>query len=313
MEHVVALDVGGTGIKAALVTADGRVAHAERRPTGREQGPAAVVEGILGFADTMRRRGAERLGAEPGAVGLALPGIVDEGSGTAVFSANIGWRDVPIRRLMADRLGLPVRLSHDVRAGGVAEARLGAARGSEHVLFLPIGTGIAGAMVLGGQPYAGGHGAGGEIGHVIVRPDGPACGCGARGCLETVASAAAVARRYAEATGREPAGVTAEEVASRTAEDDPAATRVWAETVAALADGLVMYTSLLDPELIVVGGGLGESGEVLLAPLRAAVAERLTFQIPSKIVAAELGDEAGSLGAGLLAWDLLATSRETAR
>jgi glucokinase len=310
VRYVVALDVGGTGMKASLVAAGGEVAHAERRATGRERGPDAVVAGVLDFAADMAAEGERRLGTRPGAVGLALPGVVDEAAGVGVFSANIGWRDVPFRRLAQDRLGVPVRLAHDVRAGGVAEVRLGAARGYEHVLFLPIGTGIAAAMLLGGRPYAGAHGAGGEIGHVVVRPDGPACGCGARGCLETLASASAVARRYGEATGQN--GISAAEVAGRAAAGDPAASAVWAQTVAALADGLVAYTSLLDPELVVVGGGLARSGEALLAPLREAVARRLTFQIPSRIVAAELGDEAGTLGAGLLAWDLLASASETA-
>jgi glucokinase len=310
VEHVVALDVGGTGIKAALVSAGGQVEYTARRATERERGPEAVIEGILDFAQAMQREGTSRLGVPPRAVGLALPGIVDESGGIAVFSANIGWRDAPVRRLMEERLGLPVRLSHDVRAGGVAEARLGAARGSDHVLFMPIGTGIAGAIVIAGRPYPGGHGGGGEIGHVVVRPGGPSCGCGNRGCMETLASAAAVARRYAEVTGI--AGVSAEEVARRAADGDLAATGVWTEAVTALADGLVICASLLDPELVVIGGGLAESGEILLAPLRRAVAERLTFQIPSRIVAAALGDEAGSLGAGLLAWDLLDASTETA-
>ncbi|WP_438486488.1 ROK family protein [Streptomyces sp. S186] len=306
MKHVIALDVGGTGMKAALAGADGTLLYEARRPTGRERGPEAVVETILGFAAELRDLGRERFGGTALAAGLAVPGIVDEATGTAVYAANLGWRDVPLRALLSQRLGgVPVALGHDVRTGGLAEGRIGAGRDADRFLFVPLGTGIAGAIGIGGRIEAGAHGSAGEIGHIVVRPGGPACGCGQRGCLETVASAAAVGRDWAAASGDPRAG--AADCAQAVASGDPRAREVWQAAVDALADGLVTGLTLLDPRTLIIGGGLAEAGDTLFAPLRAAVAARVTFQQLPSIVPAALGDAAGCLGAGLLAWDLLAT------
>ncbi|OII67377.1 MULTISPECIES: ROK family protein [unclassified Streptomyces] len=307
MEHVIALDVGGTGMKAALVGADGSLLYEARRPTGRKRGPGAVVESILGFAADLLATGEERYGVRAAAAGVAVPGIVDPDEGVAVYAANLGWRDVPLRSLLGARLGgLPVALGHDVRAGGLAEGRVGAGRGADRFLFVPLGTGIAGAIGIGGGIEAGAHGYAGEIGHIVVRPGGPACGCGQRGCLETLASAAAVSRAWAEASDDPTAD--AADCAKAVEDGDPVAVRVWTTAVDALADGLVTALTLLDPRTLIIGGGLAEAGETLFTPLRAAVEERVTFQKLPSIVPAALGDTAGCLGAGLLAWDLLATA-----
>ncbi|HEV7897069.1 MAG TPA: ROK family protein [Planosporangium sp.] len=308
---VVALDVGGTGIKCALVDATGRVRHAERHPTGRERGPDAVVTTILDIAEGLVRT-AGRTGLRPRAVGVVVPGVIDEAGGVAVWSANVGFRDVPLRERIEKRLGLPAALGHDVRAGGLAEARLGAGRGYRHVLVVPIGTGIAAAHVVDGRVFTGAHGAAGELGHIVVRPDGPACGCGLRGCLEAVASASAVARRYAEratATGEAQAPAGADRIAALAAAGDPVAAAVWRETIDALADGLLTGLALFDPEAVVVGGGLAEAGDALLTPLGRALRARLTFHREPALFRAALGDEAGCLGAGLIAQDAL--NRET--
>ncbi|SIQ20380.1 ROK family protein [Micromonospora avicenniae] len=296
---VVALDVGGTGIKCGLVRPDGVAVHAERHPTEAARGPAAVVDTILDVAaglTGMARAG----GLTPVALGIAVPGVVDEARGVAVWSANVGFRDVPLRDLAVARLGLPATLGHDVRAGGIAEARLGAGRGAGHVLFVAIGTGIAAAHVVDGAANIGAHGAAGEFGHILVRPDGPRCGCGRPGCLEAVASAAAVGRRYQELAGTPG---TAAEVAERAAAGEPVAVRVWQEAVEALADGLATAQALFDVATVVVGGGLAQAGARLLDPLRAALRERVTFHREPRLVAAALGDEAGCLGAALLALD----------
>ncbi|GHC73566.1 ROK family protein [Streptomyces cinnamoneus] len=309
MKHVIALDVGGTAIKAALVAADNTFLHETRRATARDKGPEAVVAGILDLAAELRDLGAARFGEAASAVGVAVPGIVDTATGTAVYAANLGWRDVPLREMLGARLGgaTPVALGHDVRTGGLAEGRIGAGRGADRFLFVPLGTGIAGAIGIGGRIEEGAHGYAGEIGHISVRPgpDGPECGCGGRGCLETVASASAVSRAWAAATGDPAADAAA--CAAAVAAGDPRARAVWRHAVDALADGLVMGLTLLDPGTLIIGGGLAEAGETLFAPLRAAVAERITFQKLPLIVPAALGDTAGCLGAGLLAWDLLAT------
>lgn len=298
-------------MKAALIGADGGLLHQARRPTGRERGPDAVVEGILGFAAELRAYGAERFGEPAAAAGVAVPGIVDEERGIAAFAANLGWRDVPLRDLLAERLGTPVALGHDVRTGGLAEGRIGAGKGADRFFFVPLGTGIAGAIGIDGRVEAGAHGFAGEIGHIVVRPGGTPCPCGQRGCLERFASASAVSQAWAEACGDPDAD--AADCAKAVQSGDAGAQAVWQEAVDALADGLVTALTLLDPGTLIIGGGLAEAGETLFAPLRKAVRRRVTFQKPPSIVPAALGDTAGCLGAGLLAWDLLNASTTSRR
>lgn len=306
MRHVIALDVGGTGMKAALVGADGALLHEARRATGRERGTDAVVESILDFAAELRALGEARFGQPATAAGVAVPGTVDAERGTAVYSANLGWRDLPLRDLLGARLeGTPVALGHDLRTGGLAEGRLGAGRDVDRFLFVALGTGIAAAIGIDGRVEPGAHGSAGEIGHIVVRPDGPPCGCGRRGCLERLASAAAVSRAWAAASGDEDAD--AADCARAVRSGDPRAERVWQDAVDALADGLVTGLTLLDPRVMILGGGLAEAGETLFSPLRAAIEARVTFQPLPLIVPAALGDTATCLGAGLLAWDLAAT------
>ncbi|MDX6363909.1 MAG: glucokinase [Streptomyces sp.] len=293
-------------MKAALVGAEGELLHQARRATGRERGPDAVIETILGFAADLRAHGERHLGEPAAAAGVAVPGIVDAGLGLAVYSANLGWRDVPLRRLLSERLhGVPVALGHDVRTGGLAEGRIGAGQGADRFLFVPLGTGIAGAIGIDGKVEAGAHGFAGEIGHIVVRPGGTACPCGQHGCLERYASAAAVSQAWAEASG-DP-GADAADCAKAVESGDARAVRVWQDAVDALADGLVTALTLLDPRTLIIGGGLAEAGETLFTPLRAAVERRVTFQKLPTVVPADLGDTAGCLGAGLLAWDLLET------
>ncbi|AEM88067.1 ROK family protein [Streptomyces violaceusniger Tu 4113] len=306
VKHVIALDVGGTGMKAALIGADTTLLHEARRPTERERGPEAVVAAILDFAAELREIGERRFGGPPVAAGVGVPGVLDEDRGVAVFAANLGWSDVPLRALLTERLGgIPVALGHDVRMGGLAEGRIGAGEGARRFLFVSVGTGIAGAIGIDGRIDPGAHGSSGEIGHIVVRPGGPACGCGQSGCLETLASAAAVGRAWAGASGDPTAD--AADCAKAVRSGDPRAVAVWGEMVGALADGLVTGLTLLDPGVLIVGGGLAEAGETLFAPLRTAIEERLTFQQLPRIVPAALGDTAGCLGAGLLAWDRLST------
>ncbi|MFE9248575.1 ROK family protein [Streptomyces sp. NPDC007088] len=306
MKHVIALDVGGTGMKAALVGAEGELLYEARRETGRERGPEAVVEGILAFAAELRGYGIEHYGEPASAAGVAIPGVVDAEKGVAVFAANLGWENVPLRDLLTERLGgLPVALGHDVRTGGYAEGRLGAGRDADRFLFLALGTGIAGAIGIDGVIEPGAHGGAGEIGHVVVRPGGVPCGCGQRGCLERLASASAVTAAWSAATGDPRA--TAADCSRAVDAGDPRALAVWEEAVEALADGLLTAITLLDPRTLIIGGGLAEAGDTLFVPLRAAVASRITFQQLPSIVPATLKDTAGCLGAALLAWDLLDT------
>ncbi len=293
---VVAVDIGGTSIKAGVFGADGRLGPVDRTatpPAGTDGAPVIdAVEGIV-----RRLSGAAR----PDAVGVVVPGIIDDAAGVAVHAENLGWHDVALRDLLATRLGCPVAVGHDVRAGGLAEHRAGALRGAGNAAFLPVGTGIAAALILDGRVFAA-DGYAGEIGHVDV---GHAleCACGGRGCLEAIASAAAVARRYAVATGTPVTG--SRDVAELVRRGDPAAVAVWDDALDALAYGLSLLTGVVAPAVVAIGGGLGESADLVLRPLAGRLAARLTFQRPPRIVAAELGDRAGCVGAGLLARELV--------
>ncbi|WP_314614037.1 ROK family protein [Streptomyces stackebrandtii] len=309
MRHVIALDVGRTGMTAALVGLDGTLLYEARRATGRERGPAAVVESILGFAKELRTHGQTRFGTAAEAAGVAVPGLVDAERGVAVRSAGLGWRNVPLRGLLRHKLGrIPVALAQEVHARGLAEGRIGAGRGAGRFLFVSVGTAVAGAIGIEDGIESGAGGRAGEIGHLVVRPGGPVCGCGRRGCLEALASAAAIGRAWAAASGAPAPAADAGDCAQAARAGDAAATGVWRAAVDALADGLLTAHTVLDPRTLIVGGPLAEAGDILFVPLRAAVAERLTFQKPPTIVPAALGDAAGRLGAGLSALDLLAAA-----
>ncbi|RAN69616.1 hypothetical protein B5P43_35445 [Bacillus sp. SRB_336] len=288
---MIALDVGGTAMKGAVLQSDGRVREFHRWPTRREEGPGAVVNAVLAAID-------ELLIQAPNArsVGLVVPGLVDDQAGVALYSENIGWRDVHFREMLVNRTGLSVGFGHDVRAGGLAERVLGAAQGATDVLFMPIGTGISGAMYVEGRSID--NKFAGEIGHIDVN-SGQVCACGATGCLETVATGPSIARRYNALTGSSVAG--AKPVVERMLQGDRTAARVWEEAVDAIAHVLVQYVTLLSPELIVIGGGLSAAGGKLLEPLRTSLHRRLVWQEQPRIVPAALGDNAACLGAGLLA------------
>ena len=302
---VVALDVGGTTIKGGVCDRDAAVVHRERRGTAARDGAGAVVDGIVALADALAADGRRRFGADGVVgIGLAVPGLVDEARGVALEAVNLPWRDLALADVVAGRSGLPVVLSHDVRAAAAAEAALGAGRGAGDFLFVAIGTGIGAAIVVGGEPYAGAHGRAGELGHTVVEPDGPPCECGGAGHLEAIASAAAIERAYADAGGAD--GASAREVAALARASDPIARSVWDRAVAALAAGLASAVAVLDPARIVIGGGLAGAGDALFAPLAAAVADRVDVGAPPPIVPAALGAEAGCRGAALLAWRALA-------
>jgi glucokinase len=306
---VAAVDVGGTRIKAALVTAayDTRAAVTTPTPKDIAVDIGAVVHATV--TDLLAMAAQDDRQARLVGCGIVVPGLVDEAGGVGLLSVNLGWRELPIRDPVASVLGVPTVVGHDVRAGLLAETRLGAARGAQHALFLPVGTGIAGALLLDGAVVTA-DGRAGELGHLVIDPAGPPCGCGATGCLEVIASAAAIEREYAARTG---VTAAAEEVAVRASAGDPDAAEVWARAVAALAQAIVATVTITGVDLVLIGGGLAESGAVLLDPLRAAVASRLTFQRPPRLERAAFGARAGCLGAACLAWDRAVIPRGEAR
>ncbi|WP_026426106.1 ROK family protein [Actinokineospora inagensis] len=290
-QHVVAVDVGGTSIKAALVDRDLRAITTLREPTRR----VGEVADVAQIAELINKLGE---GHEVVGAGVAVPGIVDDNLGLVRAAVNLGWVDVPLRDQVADATGVPLLVRHDVRTGGLAEFTVGAGKGADDALFLPVGTGIAAAVQVDGR-MLGAAGYAGEIGHVVVDPDGAVCGCGTRGCLETLAAAPAFARRYAERTGRtvaDAAGVAA------LLSTDPDARAVWRDAVDALATALLAAVTLFGPAVIVIGGGVAEAGEALVGPVREELLSRLQFQRRPDVVRAALGQDAGRVGAALLGW-----------
>jgi glucokinase len=292
---VLGVDVGGTGIKARTTTHDGQVLDEQRVPTPRDDPAAASLGRVVADLAVRARAMVEQHGTTLDAVGLVVPGVVDEDAGRSVMSVNLGWRDVPVRdtvtaALRAVGIDVPLAFGHDVRAGALAEVRAG---GLDHgaVAFVPVGTGLASALVVDGGVVSG-EGWAGEIGQVRIQ-QGPHAGLR----LEEVASAGAVARR----SGTE----SAHAAMLRVRQGDPVATAVWADCVDALADAIAWIAAVAGCRAVVVGGGLAESGPMLLDPLRDAVAERLVGIRTPTLLAARHGDAAGAIGAGLLARDLL--------
>jgi glucokinase len=280
----IGIDVGGTTIKGLRFAASGAVEAEFRLPTpSPDPTGERVVEAVA--------RVVAGLGGAPGTpVGLVVPGIVDEARGLAVWSANVGFRDVPLRSLASARLGVDVAFGQDVRAGALAEIRSGAARSvTGDVAFVPVGTGIAAALFVDGRMLVSG-GWAGEIGQSVL-VSGPHAGLR----VEEVASASATARRAGEPD--------ALSVARRVESGDGAAAAVWAETVAVLADALAGLVVAVAPQTIVIGGGLAQAGALLLDPLGVELRRRLgTLRSPA-LVAAGHGDLAAAIGAALLAVD----------
>ncbi|SJN38377.1 Predicted N-acetyl-glucosamine kinase 2, ROK family [Microbacterium esteraromaticum] len=292
---VLAFDVGGTDIKSALFDADGTALGLRRTPTPVSGGAEGLMERLAELADELKE---QHPLVVPEAVGVVVPGIVDAESGIAVFSSNLGWRGAPIRDLASARFGMPVAFDHDVRAASWAERVLGGAREYANSVVLIIGTGIAGALLIDGRPYMAG-GYAGEIGHSPIG-EWP-CPCGARGCLEAVASAGAISRRYAEATGVSIGG--AKEVISRVAAGDEVAGQIWNEALDALTLAIAQLTAVIAPDAVVIGGGLSRAGDALFDELRTRLADRLSFHRIPQLVPAELSGNAGILGSALRARD----------
>ena len=294
MSYVVAVDVGGTGIKSALVDSDLtiidtlNVSTPQNDPSGN-----AVASAIEAIVDHFKARGAIS------AVGLAVPGALDERAGISRWTGNLGWKNVPIVSLVQEKIGIPVAFKHDVRAGAVAEMRRGTLSGISHGIFLPIGTGIAAAFILDGEIRAA-DGYAGEVGHINVGSN-RACVCGKSGCLEATSSTRAIAKAYRERSGQEK---TTEEIVSLI-DSDSIAGEVWDEAIVGLVNGCMYMITMIAPEVITLGGGLAQSGNLLVDALNRGLDSQLTFQRRPEIRLAHYGMRAGSIGCALIALDLV--------
>ena len=301
-DAVLAFDVGGTDMKVGVILdnmGQGNVGQGgvevrdlQRHPTpldGERSGESVCARIVELTADYRRSHPELNISA----VGVTVPGIVDEAAGVGIYSANLGWRNFPFAATLTEALGLPVGFGHDVGMAGEAEFQLGAAVGKSDVLVLVIGTGIAAAVMCDGKRVAGG-GYAGEIGHALVPgPDGKLA------ILESLGSAGAIARRYTQATGEAVAG--ARDVLARAEDGDPAALIVWKHAIDALAFGVAQCVSLLGTETVVLGGGLSMAGAPLFDALAVRVDELLTFHRRPQYFHAALGENAGLIGSALKA------------
>lgn len=301
---VLAFDVGGTDVKAGLVDTQGTVLGLRRVPTPVDpiHPGEAVLDRLAVLADELA---AEFPGIPPKAAGVIVPGIVDPVEGIGVYSANLGWRDFPFTAEASKRLGIPVAFDHDVRSAAAVEHRFGGSRDFKDVVVMVVGTGIAAAVFSGGSPVTAG-GFAGELGHAQV--PNPDAGPGLPGAtiLEAVGSAGAIAKRYAAGSGAPVTG--ARDVLLRAKAGDELAARVWSDALDALAFTICQCVNIMGTEAVVIGGGLAEAGEELLQPLRARVDRTLDFQRRPQLIRAQLGQDAGLLGAALNARALLGTT-----
>jgi len=303
-EYMGAVDLGGSKILSVIADGDGRRLGEDRRSTSAEEGPELVLERIVGsLENALAKAGLQR--GDLTAVGICSPGPCDIDAGVISSAPNLpGWRDVPICRYLEERLGVPTRLENDANAAALGEHVYGAGRGCRH-----LSTGIGGGLIIDGRLYRGATGVAGELGHMVIDPDGPLCGCGNRGCLEALASGTAIAARGEELVAQggsallaklaqEQGKLTAETVARAADQGDIACQGIIRRAAYYLGVGLASYVNIFNPEVIILGGGLTKEGELLLGPARAEMEARAMSEALKavQLKLAELGDYVGVMG-----------------
>lgn len=311
----IGLDVGGTKIAGAVVDPEGVILARRLVPTESDE-PASIVAAMVKVARELKA-------AAPaaGAVGVGAAGLVDVNRGVILGAPNLAYRNVPVRDTLSDRLGIPAVVDNDANVAALAEAVHGAGRGAGDQIMVTVGTGIGGGIIIGGRIYRGHYGVGAELGHIVVDPDGPVCGCGNRGCWEAVASGNAIgrlARQRVEggagadllaAVGGDLDAITGELVGESAADGSAFARDVLAEIGRYLGIGLASIVNIFDPEVIVMGGGAAAgTGELLLGPARDSMKAHIlgvSWRTPVRVVPATLGNDAGVVGAAQLARELL--------
>jgi glucokinase len=310
---VIGIDLGGTFIKAAIVSRRGRVLARLKRPTEASLGKEQIVDNILSMIRTFKTYPFSRGGIS--AVGMGLPGVMDFHQGVISTSPNLpGWKNMPIRQMLSQRIEIPFYLENDANAAALGEKWMGAAKDAQDFCFLTLGTGVGGGLVLGGKIWHGADGMAGEVGHMTIDPDGPRCGCGNRGCLEMFASAKALQLMIREArssgrTSRFFRGLKMNEISGevihRAAKaGDRISREAFARMGSALGIGIASLVNLLNLEKVVLGGGLSAAWKFFVPALREEVRRR-AFAVPARrarIVRAAVGEDAGVLGAAYIAW-----------
>jgi glucokinase len=308
--YAIGIDIGGTKIAGALVDAAGAIIRENRVPTPAHDADA-VADAVVALVNELAD------GVEVDGVGVAAAGFVDADRAKIVYAPNLSWRNEPFKEKLQARISAPVFIENDANAAGWAEYRFGAGRGFKHMVMLTIGTGVGGAIVADGHLLRGGFGLAAELGHMTMIPGGRLCGCGELGCIEAYGSGTALLRSAKElvASG-EPAGarlaqlqdehgeLTGAQVYQALLEKDGGALELLNDLGASLGQTIATLCSVLDPEIVVIGGGVSAAGDLLLEPIRASYLKHLPardFRPQLKIVVAEFVNEAGVVGAADLA------------
>ena len=304
-----AIDLGGTNVRAIVAGLDGKISGSDRRPSRASDGLDATIETLLASLEGACSEAGVEAGVLRG-LGVASPGWVDTERGVVPAAPQlIGWRDVPLVEILQERLGVTVRLENDANAAALGENAFGAGRGTRHMLYITVSTGVGAGIIADGRLYRGAKGSAGEIGHTIIDPSGPPCGCGSRGCLESLSSGTAIARRAAEAADRGGSAILAaireregrlgaRQVADAARQGDAASAAIYEEAGRFLGIALANAVNLLSPEAIILGGGVMQAKELFLPraeeEMRAfALDEPLKYM---RLAEAELGDRAGVMG-----------------
>ncbi len=304
--HAVGIDIGGTKIAGAVVAADGSIVREARVPT-----PATDSDAIAAAVVEMVRElsaGEQVVGA-----GVAAAGFIDADQANIVYAPNLSWRNEPFKAKLEAKLDLPILIENDANAAGWAEYAFGVGRGYRSMVMLTIGTGVGGAIINDSKLFRGGFGIGGELGHFIVDPGGRLCGCGMKGCVEQYGSGTALlraAKDLAASTASDGARLrelesqagtlTGKEVYQAITEGDAGALRILAELGTWLGTAIGSFTAILDPEIVVIGGGVSAAGDLLLNPIRDAYLAHLPargFRPELEVKGAELLNDAGVVGA----------------
>lgn len=289
--QVLGLDVGGTTIKSGLVDSLGNLTDLRRTPTPQDTSGEKLVAALSELVSSYKESNPNL-----SAVGLCVPGIVDSENGIAVWSGTLGWRDLPLASQLSNKTGLPVKLVHDVTAGGVAEQTIGAAKGFDSAVVIAIGTGLAASVILDGKIYRP-HSAVGELGHVPTRNNRP-CVCGKSGCLEMTCSGGALSRNYEAVTSIK---LAAHEIIEKAEAGEPAAKELWDEFIAELGFAIHYIAGLIGPQAIVIAGGFGYLENRIIDPLNAYLDQVITIQKRPQIITSKLEGTSGCIGAGLSA------------
>jgi len=313
MKPVLAIDLGGTNIKSAVLLPDGKIIYFKSYPTPADKGPREVVKRILfAIRDTLVKTDLEvvRLNG----IAIAAAGILDAKNGIVTSSPSLtGWNNVPLRDMIVGELGVNICLINDASAAALGEHRFGAGRGTANLVYLTVSTGIGGGIIIDGDLYNGTDGCAGEIGHMVIEAEGPQCNCGNFGCLEIMASGTAMANEakrrigrneascISEFSGGNPDNITAEIVALAAKQGDSLAFEVINRAAYYLGVGLANIVNIFNPEVIIIGGGVSKMGDMLLRPARKVVKKR-AFRLPTRtarIVRSRLSDKAGIIGAAV--------------